>query len=187
MTEALNRAARRAAMKERKRPGLRRERPVTPDTIVLATARATRATPDEVQSVLGPLSDAFKALREGVGTELQWAILAGSLNVAMTIENQGVVRGLAGHLTAAERALQGVANRAMASGAWRATALYWQEIEAIDEFVSLHRFQLEQLSNGEIRRAINRSAAIVEAQGGKVLDVSELRHQAALELNGAPA
>jgi hypothetical protein len=186
MTQGLNRATRRAQVKAQRYSTARVPRPVTPDTMRLATARATTSTADEIESVMAPTRAAFKALREGVATEQQWAILAGGVSVAIRVEHHGAaVRGYGGHLKAAEDALQGIYLRAMATGAWRPTALYWQEIDALDEFVSLHKFQLEHLSNAEIRDATDKVASTIRSQRGEVVDLRGRQHQAQLQLDGA--
>lgn len=146
------------------------------DPIEVAIYRASKAPAATVDAIIGPVRVAFTALREGVATELQWAVLASSVNVALTIEGQGVVKGLAAHLKAAEQALHEIHKRAIAGGTWRATALYWQEIDAIDEFVPLHKFQLEQLSQGEVIKALDKAEATIRSLGGQVFDVS--KHQA---------
>lgn len=157
------------------------------DPITLAMHRASRVSAEDVEAVLDPIRAAFKALREGVATELQWSVLASSVNVAMTIENQGVVTGLAAHLKAAEQALQQIYLRAIDSGGWRPPALYWQEIDAVDEFVPLHKFQLEQLSRGEVLKAMDKTEAVIRSCRGTVIHVDQLRAQEQLNLVGAPA
>lgn len=164
-----------------------RPRPVTVDPITLAIFRASKAPAETVEAVLTPVRESFTALRQGVASELQWSVLASSVNVAMTIENQGVVTGLAAHFKAAETALQQIYVRAMTAGGWKSTAMYWQEIDALDEFVPLHKFQLEQLSQGEVLKALDKTTAAVRSTGGRVIDISELRAQNELQLLGGMA
>jgi len=165
----------------------RKYRPRTTATnpIALAMRRAHKIPEAEVDLVLQPIAEAFRAMREGVGSEQQWMLLAGSVELGLSIEKQGVVRGLRGHLTAAEASLAAVKHRAMERGAWQATALYWQEIEALDTFVLLHRTQLENLSEGEWRKAHEHAQANVRSAGGQVLTLQELQaDQAQLQLVG---
>jgi hypothetical protein len=158
------------------------------DPVSIAIYRASKASGDTIEAIVGPIRGAFTALREGVASELQWAILASSVNVAMTIENQGVVRGLVAHLKAAEQALHEIHKRAIAAGTWKPTALYWQEIDALDEFLPLHKFQLEQLSQGEVIKALDKAEATIRSMGGQVIDVGPARqaHQQ-MNLIGAAA
>lgn len=175
-------------MSGRSKPARRRAiRPVTLDPITLAIHRASKPPAQDIEAVLQPMRESFTALREGVASELQWAVLASSVNVALTIENQGVVTGLAAHLKAAERALQEIYHRAIAGGQWRAAALYWQEIDAIDEFIPLHKFQLEQLSRGEVIRAMNQTEAAIRSCKGSVIHVDQLARQQQMNLIGAAA
>jgi hypothetical protein len=169
----------------RSSPRRYRPRPITLDPITLAIHRASKPPAQDIEAVLAPMRCAFKSLREGVASELQWSVLASSVNVAMTIENQGVVTGLAAHLKAAEAALQGIYRRAMDAGEWKPTPLYWQEIEAIDEFIPLNKFQLEQLSRGEVIRALDKAEAVIRSIGGTVIDVSRQPQARQLELIGA--
>ena len=142
--------------------------------LALAMRRASKIPAGELAVVMEPILASFAHLREGVATEAQWMVLAGSVELALAIERQGVVRGVQGHLTAAERALAAIRHRAMDSGSWRPPALYWQEIEALDTFLPIHKFQLENLSEGEWRRAADQAEAVVRSAGGQVLDIREL-------------
>lgn len=151
-----------------------RPRPVAKNPIELALRRVSKIPETEIDEVLRPIRDSFRALREGVANEDQWCLMAGSIELALSIERDGVIKGLRAHLEAAERALLEIGKRARVGGTWRPTALYWQEIDAIDDFVWMHRLQLEQLSEGEWRRAHDRAVALVLSQGGRALDIKVL-------------
>lgn len=142
----------------------------TPHIMDQVVRKVTRLTAHELGQVLGPIDSSLKALREGVASELQWSILASSVEIAIAIEDKGQVRGLRGHLEAAEQALQGIKLRAMASGEWIATALYYQELDDVKAAVELHRFQLEQLSSAEAVKAIDLAKGRVRAAGGRVIE-----------------
>lgn len=145
----------------------------TAETMKLASHRAGRLSQAEVAEVMQPLRQAFRALREGVATEWQWSIAASAVNAAKAIEDQGVVKGLRGHLHTADHALQAIYTRAQAADAWRPTPLYWHEIDAIHTAVDLHQFQLEQLAHGEALRAIDKAAAEIRSTGGRVVALCE--------------
>lgn len=151
-----------------------RPRPVTLDTMRLAMRRAAKVPVAEIDEVMAPIAASFKAMREGVATEDEWAVLAGTVELGLAIEHQGVVKGLHGHLRAAEQALAAIQRRAMAGGTWRPTALYYQEIEALDTFTWLHKTQLENLSEGEWRKAHDRAVALVLGAQGRVVDLQDL-------------
>lgn len=162
-----------------------RPRPVVRDPIKLAMRRASVIPPAEIAAVMEPIKASFRAMREGVGSESNWMILFGAIHLAQSIERQGIVRGIAGHLTAAEVAIGAVKRRAMERGTWRPTALYWQEIEALDAFVDIHRHQLEHLSEGEWHEAADRVEAVVRSAGEHLVDVRELQDDdAQLQLLG---
>lgn len=152
----------------------RKPRPVSPDPLLLARNAATRLTPAEIATAIDPLRQAARALREGVATEWDWSVVASAINVAKAIERGGVVRGLAEHLHSAESALQAIERRAMASGAWQPTALYYWELDQINTAVDLHEFQMRQLAYGEFRRAVARAVAEIRSTSGRVVDVGQM-------------
>lgn len=142
-----------------------RPRQIACNTLDIALHHAAKPTEDDLQDVLQPIAQCVKALREGVATEGQWAIAAGAVQMAISIERQGVVRGLLGHLASAERALQGIYRRAMDAGAWAPTALYYQELDALHTFLELHTFQIRQLGRREFIRAIDGAERQVRKDG----------------------
>ena len=148
--------------------------PAAVNTMDLVSRRVALVTPADLAQVMAPLQAAFTALRQGVATEWQWSVLASAMNCAQAIEKQGVVRQLAGHLHAAELALQSIYNRAMATGHWQATALYYVELDAIDTAIDLHKSQLQQLSTGEVIKALDYAQAEVRSSGGRVVQQRDL-------------
>lgn len=146
----------------------RRARPLH-SPFLIARTQATALTAAELTSVMTPLRAAFDQLRCGRASEDDWCLLAGCIAMARTIERQGVVRGLSGHLAEADTALAAIEARASAPGTWRAPVLYDHEIEAIDTFVDLHHFQLRQLSYGEFRRALKTTEGQARSRGMEVV------------------
>lgn len=144
------------------------------DTMTLALHNAAKPAPADIDQVLDVLHRAHKALREGVATEQQWSVLAGCLDVAVAIERQGVVRGLSEHLASADAALQAVYNRAQTGAAWRPTALYFQELDAVRTFVHLHAMQIRQLARSEYLRAITSAQGAVRGRGETVTVARDL-------------
>lgn len=152
----------------------RKPRRISLDPVRLARNGATRLTPAEISAAIDPLRAAARALREGVASEWDWSIVASAMNVAQAIERQGIVRGLQEHLRSAELALQGIQQRAMASGEWRPTSLYYQELDHISSAVDLHEYQLGQLAYSEFRQAVARAASEIRSTGGRVFEVGQL-------------
>lgn len=161
-----------------------RPRQIACNTLDIALHHAAKPTEEDLHDVLQPIADSVKALREGVATEGQWAIAAGAVQMAISIERQGVVRGLVEHLASAERALQGIYRRAMATGEWKGTALYYQELDALQEFLDLHTFQIRQLGRREFIRAVDGAERQVR-RDGHVPTLARTPQQ--LELTGAAA
>ena len=138
-------------------------------TVIL---NATRLTDAEIVSTMGPIRTCEKSLREGVVTSLQFAVLDSSLDIAAGIEKSRIVRGLGEHIASGQQALNAVGQRAERTGAWKPTALYWHELEAVNTALDLHEFQLRQLSAGELHRIVKQIIATTRTQGGEVRRVS---------------
>lgn len=152
----------------------RRRRPIALNPFLHALDHATKLTRAERDQVMGPLRGAAAALRQGVATELDWALAVTAVNVGDAIEAQGIVRGLAGHLRNIDLALQEIGKRARAAGTWQAPALYYEERDFLDLLVDLHDHQVKSLSFGEFSRA--RDTAIAQtrsAPGGRVVHVDQ--------------
>ncbi|MBP7572587.1 MAG: hypothetical protein KA777_01285 [Rhodoferax sp.] len=154
-----------------------RPRPVTADTMALALHFAAKPSQADRQEVLGVLQQAHKALREGVATQMHWSILSGALETAQAIERKGVVRGLGGHLEAAQIALHTIWRRSAVNGAWRSPTLHYQELDAIGTFVELHTFQIHQLGRAELLAAMDAAARRIKAGGGDVCVLDQQQYQ----------
>lgn len=122
---------------------------------IVARNQATLLTAAERAQMLTPMRAAADRFRQGLATDNDWAVLTGSLLMAKTIEQQGVVRGLAGHLDDIDRALVAIEARATQQGAWQSPTLYFNEIDAVQLLMELAQFQMEQLTFGEWRRGIH--------------------------------
>ncbi len=142
-----------------------RPRHIAVNTLELAMHHAAKPTQEDLRDVLQPVQQAVKALREGLATEGQWSVVAGAVQTGLAIERQGIVRGLQAHLASADAALQAIYRRAKTSQAWRPTALYYQELEALQTFVKLHSFQIHQLGRREFIQAINQAERQVKKDG----------------------
>lgn len=158
----------------------RRERKKGINIIEFVIARATRHTAAELEQILAPIRAAHQALREGVASELQWTVLDSSVAIGRAIEDLGVVRGLREHMRAADQALDGIRKRAMASGEWKPTALYYQELDDVAEWIRLHAYQLEQLSAGELKQAHQLTGRRAASAGIRVVNLHQAMEQGEL-------
>ena len=154
----------------RKKPRQRRD---IRSPFITALMRATKHTPEELASIMTPMRACLKAVREGVATQLQFEVLQSSMVIAEAIEHSGIVRGLADHIASALRACSAIEARALTSGAWQQTALYFQELDALATAVDLHEYQLQQLSAGELHRIVQQTMARTASTGGNVVRISE--------------
>jgi len=161
-----------------------RPRQIAINTLDLTMHYAAKPTQEDLQDVLQPVEQCVRALREGVATEGQWCIAAGAVQMALAIERQGIVRGLVEHLTSAEQALQAIYRRALATGQWKPTALYYQELDALRDFLQLQTFQVNQLGRREFMQAISRAERQVR-KDGHVITVARTPEQ--MQMVGAGA
>jgi hypothetical protein len=148
--------------------GRRPRKPRQLNTRTLATAllRASCLTDAEVRETIQPAQQCLDRLREGVATEDQHTVLHTCMQVALDIEASGIVHGLHEHLQYGIQALESIRARALATGTWRPTDLDFHELDALRTAVDLHRFQLEQLSAGELHTITARLIARTLSAGG---------------------
>ncbi len=92
--------------------------------------------------------------------------------MAQGIEESGIVPGLHEYIASAVRAMASIRDQALASGAWRPTALYYYELDAIREAVDLHKYQLLQVTCGELHAIARKLIARTQSTGGAVTRTS---------------
>jgi len=153
----------------------------TGHTMALALNLAAKPDPADIEQILQAITDAVRALREGVASEHQWSIAAGSVDVARAIERQGVVRGLHESLASADSTLKAIRTRALSTGRWTPTALNFSEIDDMQAFIGLHAFQTRRLSRAEYRRAIDSATGEIRGSGSHLTRI-EIK-----DFVGAPA
>lgn len=130
----------------------------------VAAAMVSKLDRTNVQAMMGGLKACLAALRTGAGhlndvLEFECATMTASL-----IERKGVVRGLAHTIADAEAAIMSMRRRAdKATG--RVGPLFGNEITALDTLITVHHFQLEQLSQGEYESVLR---SIAGRLGGKI-------------------
>jgi len=149
--------------------------------MTLALHHAAKPSAADRAEVLGVLTSAAKALREGVATQRQWSIVAGAVALALAIERQGIVRGILEHLQTADQALQSIYDRALLAGAgtWARVTLYYHELDALQAFHSLHTWQVNQLGRAELLAAINAAQKQTLASGCVPVLVHDIERMAA--------
>lgn len=150
--------------------------------VALALRNAGKLPEHERAQILAPVQHSLARLCEGVAAYEDWAALASACNVGLAIERQGVVRGLREHLHSTELTLQAIRHRARDDAGRFPYALHLQEIEQLRTFVTIHEFQLSQLSRGEYNEAVDRAIGEVRSTGGKVFRDMAAARQEALQL-----
>lgn len=161
----LNREQRRA--KKPQQPRVMRWPPIV-NAMAVATDRASKIDPADIERMIKTITLSADALREGVATRLQWSIVAGAIDVAGAIERQGVVRGLEAQISRADTLVNIIHARATQAGPWVPPVLHYFEIDAVNEFVNLHKFQLGKLSLAEHKSAIASATGKIKGAGNTV-------------------
>lgn len=126
----------------------------TADTIGIARHYAAKPKPEDVEDIVDILLDSFDAMRTCQITQLQFTLLNGATDTARAIEKQRVVKGLTTIIDAAKSVIDTIWERYWATGAYVPTALHAHELTAMREFVTLHAYQIRQLSRAEYLRAV---------------------------------
>lgn len=140
----------------------------------VAMNNASKLRPQDVEQIITPCANACAAIVSGSGRRDHWATLCSALNLSLSIERQGVVRGMAGHLASIEASLLAIAARAGEDdtpATWQPPQLSLDEADNMRLLVQLHKFQLEQLSYGEYRRAFAATVNRVRGGGGETVNL----------------
>ena len=137
-------------------------------------ANVAKLTPAEVAQAITPMRAAMLNLKRRTATELDWMWLSTCAQIGMSIERQGVVRGLAQHMQSALDVCSAISIRARATGQWCSPCLRGPEIEVLDTAIDLHEYQLQQLSYGEFLRASEHTRQYATSTGAVVIDAKDL-------------
>lgn len=150
------------------------------NAVAEAQSRASKLTHKELRHMLDPTRHAVTQAKRGLLIERQWLQLCTAVNVGQAIEAGGVVRGLTQQLDAAHDALQAISLRATGAvlpykaAPWIRPTLYAAEMAALDDLVTVHTYQLKQISYGEYQAAWRLATARVRSAGGEVVDGSPI-------------
>ncbi len=144
----------------------RRARPINANPLGAALRKAARLTCAEIADTMAPNRLCQTRLREGTASEDQHAVLYTAVKIGLGIEQTGIVRGLRAIFEDAERALASIRERATKGGAWRATALHHNELEAVRLALDWHEFQLRHVSAGELHAVAKKLIARTQSSGG---------------------
>jgi hypothetical protein len=153
----------------------RQARTLDGDLINKVLSNVSKLTPAEVAQAITPMRAAMLSLKRRTATQLDWMWLTTCAQIGMSIERQGVVRGLAKHLQDALDVCKAIHDRAMTTGDWCSPCLRGSEIETLDTAIDLHEYQLQQLSYGEFINASEHAARYARSTGGEVTYLDELR------------
>ena len=145
-----------------------RPRKVTADTLRLAIFGAAKPAPEERAEIMDKVSQAISRLSDGSASEHDWSVVSGALSVADEIEKRGIVRGVQDQIDRAAAAMQRIYDSAWSSGAWGCNPPGAEDIEAIQEFEAIHKFQIDQLSRGELLDVIDRAQRSIKKAGHTV-------------------
>ena len=148
---------------------------VAVNTVGMAISRATLLTEGEQEHLMQPSREGFERMRRGQATEMDWIHLVTICAIGLSIEEQGVVRGLREVLTEADEALAAIGARAMAGGSgWHSPTLYARELDQVQTLLRMHAFQLSKITWGEHRRAWKHAAGCVAQRGGRTVKAASV-------------
>lgn len=165
----MNREMRRQAAHARPTYTGRQARVVGMNNLEVAAWGVALVCKDDLRDIIYPITAAVSALREGDCSHTDWAVLAGCMNIAQAIEKGGVVAGLKKYLLSAELALESFEAHCMASGRWVPQGMPPSDFEHVHAGVKFHEYQLRQLSNSELQKAVEYAEAEVLSSGGQAL------------------
>ncbi len=137
----------------------------TADTMTIARHGAAKPKPEDVEDIVNILLDSFDAMRTCQITQLQFSILNAATDTARAIEKQRVVKGLGHIIDAAKSVIDTIWERYWVTSAYVPTALHAHELTAMREFVTLHAFQIRQLSRAEYLRAVASARGVIGPSG----------------------
>ena len=146
----------------------------TASTLVIAANNVSKPAPADINDVMRTMRTAAAAFCEGHGGNDHWAVLAGHVDMAPAIERQGVVRGLAEFWQQADEVVRALYSRADIRGEWVSPTLYADEINALNKFLDMHHYQIQQLSRSEYSAAIKSAHGRIRGQGFRVSAESSL-------------
>lgn len=142
--------------------------PAATNTFELAASRAARLDPQQVSQLMDVLAQQVDALRRGEATETDLSRVRGSCLLSRFIQDQGVVRVVDNDtIDRACAAADAIHGRAWADSTWRTPTLYAAEITALTDLLVIHRFQLENLSWGEFRAALDSAKGYISNSPGE--------------------
>lgn len=135
------------------------------NTMALAMSGAAVLPKEDVDAIITGVANAAAKLKAGVGTQYDWSIIAGHIDMAMAIEKQGRVKGLREHLGTIKAQMYDLRRRALETGQWAPPAAMFDDTDALNLFISLHHLQIESLSRSELRETLAKAKAINMSQG----------------------
>lgn len=139
------------------------------DGITIARMNNTRLTAAERQRIMGPCRAALDAMRQARATYSQWVVLCTACNVAMAIEDGGVIRGQREIIAESDRALAAIGARCgHTADAWTPCPCTGPEITALAYLLAAHSRQVSELTYGEYTRQFDLAVARVATDGGLV-------------------
>ncbi|WP_368921341.1 hypothetical protein [Comamonas aquatica] len=100
----------------------------------------------DVDAIMELSELSIKQAARGELTHDSFSMLCTALGIAKEVERHGEVRGFAQDIAAADSALTSIYSRCMASPpVWQTKACTASELSALQNFISIHRFQMENI------------------------------------------
>lgn len=152
----------------------RRPRHIDMNTWHTATLLSIKLQPSEIADAIAPGLAACAALPTGDYSEDQFLLINTMLRIGLEIEHAGIVKGLKADIEAAIALTDAIYDRATAGGQFTPVVVPQAEQEVLVWAMQLHKFQLEQVSAGEVRRITAKIMAQTRSRGGTVKIVERM-------------
>lgn len=126
------------------------------NTMERATWHASMVSEQGRTDILAEIEDAYIVLREGRLHKDTWNCLANGMNIAEALASDGIGPNLLPEIMRAHYALRQIARRIAETGS---STVYGLELALVREGIDMLNAQLQQTTNGELRKACDKATA----------------------------
>ena len=136
--------------------------------MAIAKKRTMLMPKQDVDAIMELSELSIKQAARGELTHDSFSMLCTALGIANEVEKNGEVRGFTQDIAAADSALKSIYARCMASPpVWQSKACTASEISALQNFIGIHRFQMENILRATLVK-ISSAMEIKEKSKGAV-------------------
>lgn len=150
--------------------------------LAIARKRTMLMPKSDVNAIMELSELSIKQAARGELTHDSFSMLCTALGIANKVERDGEIRGFAGDIAEADAALKSIYARCMsAPPAWQVKACTAKELSALQGFIGIHRFQMENILRATL---VKISSAMEAKEKGKgsvpdmdvASEIQQMRH-----------